>query len=229
MDKRPFFTFDLQSCDEGQVGELARFQKEQFSIDTIIEAASNLKYTNAAASYLKKQLTEPDDEFTKLVGRQIHDGMLTKSVVEQLRPAIQAALEEVIRSRIQDKLNVAFRPEAAQPSVDVSVAKGADGTSPQEEVETTDDELQAFMIVRAIAARTIDLDRITMRDAKSYCAVFVDDNNRKPVCRFYFNSKTKRRLGLFDASKEERRIDIEKLSEIYDSADAIEAAVRAYL
>jgi hypothetical protein len=43
MDKKPFFTFDLQSHDEGQVQEFARFQRGVFSIETIVEAASNLK------------------------------------------------------------------------------------------------------------------------------------------------------------------------------------------
>jgi predicted type IV restriction endonuclease len=50
MDKKPFFTFDLQSHDEGQVAELARFQKDAFAIETILEAASNLKYTSAGVS-----------------------------------------------------------------------------------------------------------------------------------------------------------------------------------
>ncbi len=104
MDKKPFFTFDLQSFDEGQILDLARFQKDQFSMDGIIEAASNLKFATIAASYLKKQLENPDDEFVRVLGKQIYNGSLTKSVVEQLRPAIQSALELVIRDRIQDKL-----------------------------------------------------------------------------------------------------------------------------
>ncbi len=39
MDKKPFFKFDLQSYEESEVADLARFQKEQFSIETILEAA----------------------------------------------------------------------------------------------------------------------------------------------------------------------------------------------
>ena len=111
MDKKPFFKFDLQSFEDAEVADLSRFQKDEFSMETILEAACNLKYASAAASYIRKQLAGPDDEFVKLVGRQIHEGMLTKNVVEQLKPAIQAALDLVIRDRIQDKLNVAFRPK----------------------------------------------------------------------------------------------------------------------
>jgi predicted type IV restriction endonuclease len=227
MDKKPFFIFDLQSYDESQVTKLSKFQKSKFSIEAILEAASAHKYTSAAAAYLKKQLAGPDDEFTKLVGRQIYDGTLTKSVLEQLRPAIQSSLDEVIRDRIQDKLNIAFRPDPL-PTDQVPVASIEDASS-KSDIETTDDELQAFMIVKAIAARVISLDRITMRDSKTYCSVFVDDNNRKPVCRFYFNSKTTRSIGLFDNQKVEDRQAIEGLADIYRFATKIEAAVKTYL
>lgn len=188
MDKKPFFTFDLQSHDEGQVQEFSRFQRNAFSIDNILEAASNLKYTSAAANYLKKQLTSPDEDFIKFIGRQIHDGMLTKAVVEMLRPAIQSSLDEVIRDRIQDKLNVAFRPETT--AAEHAAQKAVEELTAVKDIVTTDEEIQAFMIVRAICARFVDLERVTLRDAKSYCSVFLDDNNRKPICRFYFNAKS---------------------------------------
>jgi hypothetical protein len=225
MDKKPFFTFDLQSHDAGQVQELSRFQKTEFSVDSILAAASNLKYINKAASYLKGQLAAPDEDFVRLVGRQIYDGTLTKAVIEMLRPAVQASLDEVIRDRIQDKLNVAFRPDTAS---DLSAAKGSEPDMAYD-IVTTPEELQAHMIIRAIAAQIIAIDRITIRDAKSYCSVFVDDNNRKPVCRFYFNGKSTRYIGLFNSDKVEERQQIETLSDIFKHSKQIEASVRMYV
>ena len=227
MDKKPFFTFDLQSHDEGQVQKLAGFHKERFSIEAILEAASSLKYTSKAAAYIKKQLATPDDEFLKLVGRQIYEGSLTKAALEQIRPAIQASLDEVIRDRIQDKLNVAFRPDT--PIVEAAIVKQTDEADSKTDIVTTEDESQAFMIIRAICSRLIDVERVTMRDSKSYCSVFVDDNNRKPVCRLYFNSKSIRSIGVFNEQKNEERIVIEKLSEIYALGSKIEKAISAYV
>lgn len=224
MDKKPFFVFDLHKYDAKQVDELSRFRKSGFSIETILEAASNLKYTKAAASYIKSQLQHPEEDFVKLVGRQIHDGMLTKAVVEQLRPAIQAALDEVIRDRIQDRLNVAFRPDAPMPEAQPDEVDDATN-----EIQTTEEETQAFLIVRAIAAKVIDVNRITIRDARSCCSVFVDDNNRKPVCRFYFNGKKAKYVGLFDADKTEEKLEMAHLEELYSHAEKIEAAISAYL
>jgi hypothetical protein len=229
MDKKPFFVFDLQSYDERQVADLARFQKSNFDMDTILEAASNLKYVKAAATAISKQLSEPEDEFIRFFGKQIYDGTLTRSALEVLRPAIQAALEEVVRTRMQERLNVTFGKDAPQIDGADKKAETADLVIPEADVVTTNDEVQAFMIVRAIGSRVAAVSRITMRDAKTYCSIFVDDNNRKPVCRLHFNAKNGRWIGLFDASKTEVRVKIEDLSDIYNQADQIAETIKAYL
>lgn len=223
MDKKPFFTFDLQKYDAAQVEELARFRKGSFAIEAIIEAASNLKYTSAAANYLKRQMQDPDDDFVRLIGRQIHDGSITKAVAEQLKPAIQAAVDELVRDRIQDRLSIAFRSEAPSQTP----ATSDDET--QDDIVTTDDEREGFMIVRAIGAKLAPVERITMRDAKSYCAILMDDNNRRPICRLYFNSATTKNLGIFDPEKNETKIRINSPADIYRNAEAIEAVIRAYV
>jgi hypothetical protein len=226
MDKKPFFVFDLQNFDDRQVAELARFQKASFDMDGILEAASNLKYVKAGAAIISKQLTEPDDDFVRFIGKQIYEGSLTKGALEMLRPAIQSALDEVIRNRIQERLGVTFGKDA--PAAETQEKKDAP-EAPEQEIVTTEDEQQAFMIVRAIGSKVIPLSRITMRDAKSYCSIFIDDNNRKPVCRLYFNGKSTRTIGLFDASKVESKQQIDDLSELYKFSDQISAAIAAYV
>lgn len=223
MDAKPFFTFDLQKYDKAQVAELARFRKGSFAIDAIIEAASNLKYTRDAASYLKRQMNNPDDDFIRLIGKQIHAGSITKTVAEQIRPAIQAALDELVRDRIQDKLSITFRPESAAQKVE-AVSEVAD----DEGVITTEEEREGYMIVRAIGAKIVPVERITLRDAKSYCAVLMDDNNRRPLCRLYFNSSKTKYLGIFDADKSETKVRVDSPSDIYQHAEAIEVAIKAY-
>jgi len=225
MDKRPFFKFDFQNFDRAQVDELARFQKPNFAIDEIVEAASNLKYTRAAANYLRKQLEDPDEDFVRVVARQIHDGSVTKNITEQLRPAVQAALEEVIRDRIQDRLGVAFNGEKkvfSEPE-EVVADEGLES-----DIVTTDEEISAHMIVRAIGARHVPVDRISIRDAKSYCAILMDDNNRKPICRLYFNSATTRHVGLFNADKHEVKHKVSGPEDLYNFADEIENVIKAY-
>ena len=224
MDSKPFFTFDLQKHDKAQVEELARFRKGAFAIDAIIEAASTLKYTRDAANYLKSQMADPDEDFVRLIGKKIHAGSVTKSVTEQLRPAIQAALDDLVRDRIQDKLSITLRPEGASPPV-----PQANTLVDDPDVETTDEEREGFMIVRAIGAKHVTVDRITLRDAKSYCAILMDNNNRRPICRLYFNSTTTKNVGFFDAEKAETRVKVMAPADLYQHSDAIEAAIKAYL
>lgn len=232
LDNKPFFVFDVQSHDESQINELARFQKSIFAIEAILEAASNLSKVKSAAAYLKKQLASPDDDFIRLVGRQIETRNLTKPVIEELRMTIQSALDTVIRDRIQDKLGITFAQETpvkVAPTPE-SVAETPEATevSEPEEVTTTPEEQMAFMIVRAIGSKTVPIERITIRDAKSYCAVFMDNNNRKPICRFYFNAKSVKTIGLFDASKAETRHQVSGPTDLYKHSAEIEQIIAAY-
>ncbi|WP_171182165.1 type I restriction endonuclease [Ruegeria sp. HKCCD8929] len=226
MDKKPFFKFDFQSHDSDQIEELSRFRKEKFAIDQILEAASALKHTRAASNYLKAQLENPDDEFVRLVGRQIYDGSITKNVAEQLKPAIQAALDELIRDRIQDKLSITFRnsgsPESKKPLDESDTVDSGNG------VMTTEEEIEAHRIIRAIGAKVVDVNRIGIRDAKSYCAILMDDNNRRPICRLYFNSPTNKSVVIFDADKNEQKHKIASIEELYLHAEALEAVITAY-
>ncbi len=95
------------------------------------------------------------------------------------------------------------------------------------EIDTTLEELEGYQIVKAIACGETKPQRVTHRDAKSYFAVLLDDNNRKPLARLHFNGKQKY-LGLLDEAKVETRHPIETLDEIYEYADAIREAVVRY-
>lgn len=227
MDKDPFFKFDFQKYEKSQLIELSRFQKSNFAIESIIEAASNLKYSRGAADYLKIQLESPDEEFVRFIGRKIYDGVITKTVMEQLKPAIQSALDDIIRGRIQDKLSITFRDEShdnvARPEPLVDHQENSDG------IVTTDEEREGFLIIRAIAARICPVDRVVMRDSKSYCAILMDDNNRRPVARLYFNSATTKYIGIFDGDKNETKFRVERPSDIYTHSELIEHVVRSYV
>lgn len=231
MDKKPFFIFDLQNYDERQVAELSRFQKADFDIDKILEAASNLRFVKAAASEITRQLAEPDDDFVRFFGRHIYEGSMTKAVVETLRPAIRAALDEVVRTRFQQRLDQTFGKDAPQLDSGEKAEKKAVDAGVSSDVVTTEDEIEAFMIVRAIGSRVAPVRRITLRDAKTYCSVFVDDNNRNPVVRLYFNAKTSKSIGVFSPQPEklETKHLIEDLSDIYKFADQITATIAGYL
>lgn len=66
-----------------------------------------------------------------------------------------------------------------------------------------------------------------IRNKKNYCGILLDNNNRKPICRLYFNSK-KKYLGLFADNKNEEKVAIEDLNDIYNYAEKLKVTVNNY-
>lgn len=218
MDATPFFKFDLLSYDDNDLKELEKFHKGNFSIDNIQAAASSLKYIRGAMSFIEKQWNNPDEEFVRLVAKGFYDGKLTGPVVDGLKPIVRRAFDDLFRQRAKHKIDVAFdgEPDDGIPVVD------------EKKIETTAEELQGFMIVRAIAAEVAPVSRIVMRDAQSYCAILFDDNNRKPISRLHFNGKTKF-VTVFGAEREEIRHNVQSIEDIFTLKDTIKAAVQRYV
>ena len=85
----------------------------------------------------------------------------------------------------------------------------------------------SFYIVRAILSEMIEPQRVFMRDRKNYCAILLDDTNRKPICRLWFNTPSKS-VGLFDEEKTEEKAPIDNTVDIYQHAARIKETVARY-
>ena len=94
----------------------------------------------------------------------------------------------------------------------------------QEEIITTAEELSAFNIVRAIVCNQVDMSRVSYRDAKSYCAILLDNNNRKTIARLHFN-RSQKYIGILDENKIETRHPLDALEQIYTLSDQLRATV----
>lgn len=221
MDQTPFFKFDMLSYDDNDLKELEKFHKDNFSIDNIRSAASSLKYLRASMAYIEAQWANPDEDFVRLVARGFYESNLTGKVVESLKPIVRRAFDDVFRQRARQRIDHAFEG-AADSSLPVVV------TGDEAKVETTEEELQGFMIVRAIAAEVAPLSRIVLRDAQSYCAVLFDNNNRKPIVRLHLNRKAKF-VTIFGADKEGARHDIASVEDLFSLRDPIRAVVQTYM
>ena len=217
MDANPFFKFDLAAYDENDLRELEKFHKANFSIDNIKAAASSLKYLRGAMGFIEKQWASPDEEFVRMVARDFYEGQLRASVIETLKPIVKRAFDDLFRQRALKRIDVAFDGGKVESLPEINEAK----------VETTEEERQAFLIVRAIAAEVVPVSRIAIRDGQSYCAILFDDNNRKPIIRLHFNGKTKF-VTVFGADKEGVRHDVAGVEEIFGLREAIKGVVASY-
>lgn len=94
---------------------------------------------------------------------------------------------------------------------------------------TSSEELEGFHTIRAIVRNLVATKRVVMRDAQSYCAILLDDNNRKPICRLRFNNTQKLKLGFFNEQKEEEQVPLESVDDLYNYAEQIRVTVASYL
>jgi hypothetical protein len=87
-------------------------------------------------------------------------------------------------------------------------------------VVTTEEELEGFMIVKTILRQKISATRITHRDAQSYFAILLDDNNRKTICRLYLNG-SKKFFVILDDQKKEVKNEINTLDDIFKHSETL--------
>lgn len=237
MDAKPFFEFNLLEYRDHDVEELKKFSKASYDLESILNTASELKYTGAIKRLLHQQLQVPSDEFVRYVASQIYVGRLTQSVKDQFAETTQRALKQFINDQVNARLTSALlTDQQAVPTATASDTKPEVPSDPEVQIPASDEgavvttsvELEAFYTIKALLYPEVELKRVFMRDVLSYCGVLLDDNNRKPICRLYLNGSRKS-IGLFDAAdRKEVRVLIDSVDSIHQFADQLKATVLQY-
>ncbi|MGF1644983.1 MAG: type I restriction endonuclease [Thiotrichales bacterium] len=236
MDDKPFFEFSILDLKERDVEELKKFAKSAFDLDTILTTANELKYTRAIQARLAEWMANPVEDLVRLVSSDLlGNRRFTPAIRDQFTLMTRRAFEQLVGERINERLKGAMAPESVSvldptPNAVVEITDvTAAAPIGEPQVVTTPEELEGFHIVRGIVRGIVPTKRVVMRDAQSYCAVLLDDNNRKPICRLRFNNREKLRLGLFNVKKEEETVSLESLDDLYDYAERIRNTVSGYV
>lgn len=238
MDLKPFLVVNLGNFfDLGMAEELKKFSKPEFDLEKIRSAARRLKYTNEIAQLIEKEFKSPGPGFVRYFVDELQKAdkvqkiRLTQSALDEFTKITQAALQkfiqyQVIYAKVQTPLN-ANASENSQTKTEAGSSTQSAPVNDDRPSGFSDDERDGYLIVKAILREIVDPKRIVHRDMESYCGILFDDNNRRPICRLHFNRKQKY-IGLFDANKNEERIAIGDLNEIYKYADRLKATVAGY-
>jgi len=228
MDEQPFLRLDLADIDPYVLPELKKLTKDEFDLDSVLAAAEELKYVSAVKRSLGDLFATRPDDFVRLLISRVYQGSITVKVRDLFDGIIQKALAQFINDRVNDRLKVALQGGAPAVGAAPAVATDAAATEPaSDELETTLEEIEGFQIVRAIVVSEVDYSRVVGRDTKSYFGVLLDDNNRKPICRLHFN-RSQKYLGLFDEDKQETRIAIDAVQDIYLHAEHLRTTAGRY-
>lgn len=228
MDAKPFLEIDMLDIKEPLLEELKRFRKESFVIKEILSSASELKYTKEIKRILEEELNSPSEEFVRFFTKHVYSGKMTKRVKEDFKDITHRAFKQFVNEKISDRLKSALEQEVDGAAQEIATLEGENLEGAKDDgIVTTDEEIEGFHIVRAILHEITDPERITLRDRKNYCNVLLDNNIKKRVCRFYFDSRQKY-VGFFDENKVEEKIPIDRLSDIYNYAEKLKATLGYY-
>ena len=236
MDERPFLVVNMLEISEAEIEQLKKFHKSYYDVEEILSTAQELKYMTDVKGILNKEFANPSKEFVKYIIRPIYSGQIKENVLDLFTPIVKKSIASIIKERIAEKLNLAIKtndepapaPQEPEKPKEEELPDGVVALDKETGVTTTQEEIDAFLIVKAILRQVVDIHRVYYRDTLSYFGILLDDNNRKPICRMYFNAKSTKYIATIDENKKETKHEIKSLDDIYEYADAIKAAVGFY-
>jgi hypothetical protein len=210
------------------VEELKKFTKPRFDLEDILATASELKYTRELKRVLAREFENPSDEFVRYFTKQVHSGIFNQTARERFTEFVSQAVKQFTNEIVSQRLqNALAQEEPPTRPAEIPKPEPEEELDPKREIHTTQEELEAYFIVKTILHEAIGPKRITMRDTLSYCGILFDDNNRKPVCRLHFN-RVQKYFGIFDENKNETRYPIAEIEDVYKYADALKKVTLYY-
>ena len=227
MDSKPFLEIDLFDITENQIIELKKFHKNNFDVNIILSSAEVLKYSNGIKKYLSRQLESPDDEFIKLLMKDIYERKITQNKLNEFKEIVSMSFKHFLNDHIRKKLENALEQNKEQKEDAFENIEEAEIIN---DIETTEQEKESFYIIKSILGKITNVKNITYKDTKSYFGILYQNNTRKWICRIIFNEND---LTIVFPNAEEKRgeekIRIETLQNLYDLEEKLLNTVNAYI
>ncbi|MFR8547767.1 MAG: type I restriction endonuclease [Lachnospiraceae bacterium] len=232
MDLVPFLELDMLNLKEAKINELKKFCKSNFDQERIFSTAEELKYSSLIKQVITDELESPTDSFVRFLLTNIYDGQKTQKVIDKFTPIVKKSFTGLINDIVNQKISSALTPDSdTSDSKNQSTSDAVEDVNteePESKIFTTEEEIEAFYIVRGLLAGVIPVEDIVHRDTESYFGILYKDNNRKPICRIDLDRKIKRIL-IPDENKKFVKYTIESLNDLYLYKDQLTAVVKRYL
>jgi hypothetical protein len=231
MDTSPYMVLDIEKLDESLIPELAKLCKENFDIEKAVSSAEELKYNRAFKAIMAEQLKSPDGDFLRLFMKKASDRVITQKVIDKYTPVLKKALTQFIQDRVNDRLAMAQQLDETDPEKQPNKANEDVSNNPESEngnnskIETTEDELQGYYIVKSILGAKFGVDNIQYKDYQGFFTVFYKRVGHK-ICKFYFN-KEPYMVEIFDSESSDR-VKIDKLEDLYGLSDRLINATNSF-
>lgn len=219
MDTSPFLEIDLLNLSDNEITELKKFEKENFDVESILSAASDLKYYGMIKKLLKDEFLNPTDDFIKFVlSNGIYEGRLMQNVIERFRPIVKKSISQYLNELVNDKIKNALNIDNADLKSEV-VHEEIPDEEEESGIVTTEEELQAFYIVKSIICNHIALERVTYKDTVSYFGIIIDRKVTRWICRLFFKDTVK--YVIIPSENENRKYILDNIDDIYKLSDIL--------
>lgn len=234
MDEDPFLSINILDIRDNQVPELKKFCKGVFNIDSIFSTASELKYVHEFKNIFTAQLESPSDDFTRLFLQGCYSGQKTQSVIEKFRPVLRKALNDFISETMNDKIKSALGGSGGTVSVPDSKQSEevlSEEVAPEKHtsnIVTTEEELEAYFIIKSLLSDVVGIRDITYKDTESYINILYKANTRKWICRLRL-TETQKILIVPGTDKKELKFPFQDIYDLPSYKDTLVEVLNRYL
>jgi hypothetical protein len=225
MDKKPFLEINMLDIQEALIPELKKITKNNFNLDDIVSTASELRYLKEAKGILANEWQNPSEDFVKYMASHIYSGVKTQKVLSQFTDIIKRAMKEFINDEINNRIKAVMDKDANavidKNEIETKATESSENISVKSRINTTEEELEGFFIVKSMLKNVMDISRLSYKDSLNYFSVIIDDSARKTVCRLFLNTKTKY-ISVCDSNDaKDEKVAIDTIEDIYQFEERI--------
>lgn len=235
MDEKPFLVVDMLDLSDADVEQLKKFHKSYYNESEILSTAQELQITLQVKNLFNYNIQAPTTEFVRYFVKELNDGKYTSKQVEQYTPIVKKSFASVINDIIADRLNVAIKSEdQLNDSHTIEKEQNDIGHDPlpvgvvfidkESGVITTQEEIDAYNIIRSILRKYISADKIVYKDFKSYFAIGIENSSYWWICRLSFGNRKKSICFPTEDYKSQEKFDIDNIDGIFECIGKLEQA-----
>ena len=242
MDERPFLVVNMLDLSDADIEQLKKFHKSYYNENNVLSTANELKYTTEIKEIFNKEIQSPTSDFVRFFAKQIYTtGQITQKVVEMFTPLVKKSMSMVINDIIAERLNTAMKndeqvedttnissnlPNSPKENTENKLPEGIVYMDKEAGIITTQEEMDAYNIVRSILRRSVDASRITYKDYKTYFVISLDNSQWYWICRISIGARKKQIGRPVNKYKSCDWIQIDSIDDIFKYADRLEESIK---
>jgi hypothetical protein len=153
-DAIPFMEFSLDNVDDTLLPELRKLCKGKFDIKTTLDTVNELKFNRQIKLLLARNLSAPEENFVRYFVKEC-GGMAEQKTLDAFTAYIKRAFNEFVEEQVDSRLKNALAASSKNEVPQVEV-------EPENKSITTEDEWQAYYLVKSILMGTVPSERVVI-------------------------------------------------------------------